>query len=421
MSMLANGLWSLWWFCALAMILSGSGEQCLADLLGGDFAFNSVFRFDDETGAEVPGGIPMGTAGLAATAGVTVGPDGNIYASSQNTGEILFYNGRSGTPLPSPIPGGRDGLFARLRTDTAPDSAPGPLRFGPDGNLYVSDFGGTTVRRFHGTTGAELAPAATGFGPPGGLTFGPDGDLYVGNFGTSAVIRVRGGVQTPFILSGTGPILTPSSLLFVPNGDLLVVSMFANQIHRYSSSGQYLGVFAHIEPIVPPVDTTNYPSEIVFDADGNIVVAVLGATNPPDNAGQVLRYALQDGMVAGTLLETVVDKYSPISSIAWIRSPDAVIGDFDGDTVVDASDFGKWRADFGKWVAKGGGADGNGNGIVDAGDYVVWRRAFEPGETMHVAASLPEPSSNVILLSAVWFAISSTMARRSMGSTRLRA
>jgi DNA-binding beta-propeller fold protein YncE len=406
--------WYVTWFCVLSTSVLIWPAACFADLLGGDFKFNSVFRFDDETGDEVPGGIPLGSAGLEATAGVTVGPDGNIYVSSQNTGEILFYDGKTGARLPSRLPGGRNGLFAILRTDATPGGAPGPLRFGPDGDLYVSDFGGTTVRRFHGTTGAELAPAATGFGPPGGLTFAPDGELYVGNFGTSAVIRVRNGVQTPFILSGTGPILTPSSLLFVPNGDLLVVSMFANQIHRYSSTGVYLGVFAHIEPIVPPVDVTNYPSEIVFDADGNVVVAVLGATNPPDNAGQVLRYALQEGMVAGTLLDTLVDKYPPISSIAWIPAPDAVLSDFDSDGMVDAGDYDKWRADFGKWVAKGGGADGNGSGIVDASDYVVWRRAFEGGDAPASTAAVPEPSPNLLLLLSVWFAISRTMTRRGM-------
>jgi DNA-binding beta-propeller fold protein YncE len=382
-------------------------ETVFADLLAGDFKFNSVFRFDDETGAEVPGGISAGTVGLEATAGLEVGPDGNIYVSSQNSGEVLYYDGQSGAPLPSPLPGGRDGLFAQLRTESHPGGAPGPLRFGQDGNLYVSDFGGTTVRVFDGSTGAELAPAATGLGPPGGLTFGPNGDLYVGNFGTSAVIRVRNGVQQPFIASGTGPILTPSAMLCVPNGDMLVVSMFANEIHRYSSTGGYLGVFATIEPVPPPVDVTNYPSDIAFDADGNVVVAVLGATNPPDNRGQILRFALNEGSIAGTLLETLVDAYPPMGSIAWIRSPDAIMGDFDGNGAVDAADLNKWRADFGKLVAKGGGADGSGNGIVDSADYVVWRKAFSTEPSAGAADAVPEPG----------IAISALLTAMIIGST----
>jgi hypothetical protein len=220
-------------------------------------------------------------------------------------------------------------------------------------------------------------------------------------------------MQQTFIASGTGPILTPSSLLFVPNGDLLVVSMFANEIHRYSTTGAFLGVFAQIEPVPPPVDVTNYPSEIVLDADGNVVVAVLGATNPPDNRGQILRYALNEGSVAGTLLDTLVDAYPPISSIAWIRSPDAVTGDYNSDGTIDVGDYAKWRADSGKWVAKGGGADGNGNGIVDAADYVVWRNALG-GAAVGSIAAVPEPVANLLLLWSTLFA----MSRRIRGRVR---
>ncbi len=395
----------------LFLLVSSLAWPCRADLLGGDFKFNSVFRFDDVTGVEVPGGIPAGSAGLEATAGVAVGPDGNIYVSSQNTGEILFYDGETGTPLPSPLAGGRDGLFALVPPIEGSGGAPGPLRFGPDGNLYVSDFQDTTVRVFHGTTGAELPPAATGFGPAGGLAFAPNGDLYVGNFGTSAVIRVRNGNQSPFISSGTGPILTPSSLLVVPNGDLLVVSMFANEIHRYSRTGAYLGVFAEIEPLVPAEGETNYPSDIAFDGDGNIVVAVLGATNPPDNRGQLLRYALNEGSVAGILLGVVVDAFPPIGSVAWIPSADAVTGNYNGDAAIDNDDFDKWRTDFGKWVGKGGGADGNGNGIIDAADYVVWRKA---AGAVAAAITLPEPAT-------LFLAIFASLAVWSQAGQRLRS
>jgi hypothetical protein len=411
---------SVGWLLVLALVAGSAPARCPADILGGDFKFNGVFRFDDKTGAEVPGGIPSGTPSgggdLQATAGVTVGPDGNIYVASQNTGEVLFYNGKTGAPLPSPLPGGRDGLFSVLPDNDPNDEqfpAPGPLRFGPDGNLYVADFGGFTVRRIHGTTGVDLGAAATGLGPPGGLTFAPNGDLYVGNYGTSAIIRVHNGVQQTFIASGTGPILTPSSMLFLPNGDMLVVSMFANEIHRYSAAGAYLGLFAAIAPVPPPVDVTNYPSDIGFDADGNVIVAVLGATNPPDNRGQILRYALNEGSVAGTLLDTLVDAYPPMSSVAWIRSPDAITGDYDSDGAIDADDYNKWRSDVGKWVAKGGGADGNGNGVVDAADFVVWRNAMAAGTGAAVALWIvPEPSTALNLLLGVSLGLAALIRRR---------
>ncbi len=390
-----------YWLCLLTttILAISASSTCQADWLAGDYRLSSVFRFNDQTGAELPGGIPAGAAGLESAAGVAVGPNGNLYVASQDTGEILYFDGTTGAPLPSPIPGGRDGLFANMRTDINPNGAPGPLRFGPDNNLYVSDYGGSRVRKFNPTTGEELASAATGLGPPGGFAFAPNGDLYVGNFGSSTVIRVHEGMQQFFILPGTTPMSTPSSLLFLPNGDLLIVSMFRNAIHRFDSTGTYLGVFATIAPVPPPIDNTNYPSDIAFDQDGNVVLAVLGPTNPPDNRGQILRYALNEGSIAGTLIDTLVDAYPPLSSLAWVRSATAIPGDYNSDGQVDAGDYAKWRGDFGKWVAKGGGADGTGDGVVDAADYVFWRNLFGSGTGSSIALVVPEP---VTLAQFLW-------------------
>src|SRR5439155_25661966 len=97
-------------------------------------------------------------------------------------------------------------------------------------------------------------------------------------------------------------------------------------------------------------------------------------TNPPDNRGQLLRYTATDGTVAGTLVNTLVDGSPPIGSVAWIRSPNAIIGDYNSNGTIGSSDYLKWRADFGKFVAAGGGADGNSDGIVNAADYNVWRK-----------------------------------------------
>src|SRR5215212_841551 len=333
------------WIC-LFIFLAAPFTPVQAEILGGDFKFNGVFRYDD-AGNPVAGAIPSGSAGLQGTSGIAIGPDGNIYVASKDSGEVLFYHSVTGAPLPSPLPGGRDGLFAVLRDASHPNSGPGPIRFGPDGNLYVADYGGTTIREYNGTTGAEMPVVATGFGPPAGLTFAPNGDLYASNFGTGAVIRIHNGQKSTFIASGTGPILTPSALLFLPDGDLLVVSMFANEIHRYNSVGVYEGIFATIDPVPPPDGDTNYPSDIGFDADGNILVAVLGATNPPDNRGQLLRYKVNDDSVAGTLLDTLGDGSPAIGSVAWIRSPNAINGDYDENGTIGTGDYQRWRRDFG--------------------------------------------------------------------------
>jgi hypothetical protein len=141
---------------------------------------------------------------------------------------------------------------------------------------------------------------------------------------------------------------------------------------------------------------TNFPSDIAFDADGTIVLAVLGATNPPDNRGQVLRFDLEGNPLGDPPGTPVVDMQPTLSSIAWIRSADALVGDYNSDGDVDSADYDKWKADFGKWVAVGGGADGNENGIVDAADFTVWRNALEAAGT-GAATAVPEPSMSLLV------------------------
>ena len=138
-------------------------NEARADLLAGSYAYSTVFRYDDD-GTPIANGVGFGSAGLNFASGNTVGPDGNIYVSSLGTGEILFYDGQTGVPLPSPHVGGRDGLFATLTNEgneEVPVGGPGPLRFGPDGKLYVADFSGDSIRVFNGTTGVEGMPAGT--------------------------------------------------------------------------------------------------------------------------------------------------------------------------------------------------------------------------------------------------------------------
>jgi sugar lactone lactonase YvrE len=388
---------------ALVLVVVAQASLCKADLIAGGYSFGAVHRFDEITGAVVAPDISVGT--MNSVAGVAVGPDGNIYVASQGTGEILFFDGTTGAPLTSPQPGGSLGLFASLVTPATPGSTPGPIRFTPDGTkLYVSDFGGSKIRVFDTATGAELPPAAEGFAPPGGITFGPDGAFYAGNFGTASVIRFHNGQIDPIITSGTSPLQTPSSLLFLPNGNLLVVDLFGNKILRYAASGSYVGVFAEIEPTDPDPAYSNFPSDIAYDADGNLVVAVLGHTNPPDNRGQILRFDLNGNQLG----EPIVDAHPPLSSITWIRSVNAIDGDFNSDGQITAADYDKWTADFGKWVAKGGGADGNGNGIVDAGDYTVWRDAFTAAGGAAISFTVPEPPTAALAVFAAIFLFSAS-------------
>ena len=75
-----------------------------------------------------------------------------------------------------------------------------------------------------------------------------------------------------------------------------------------------------------------------------------------------------------------------------------ILGDYNGNGVVDAPDYNVWRDTF--LSVDDLRADGNDNGIIDAPDYNAWRDNF--GAT---AASVPEPTNLLLLAMATLAAL----------------
>jgi hypothetical protein len=73
-------------------------------------------------------------------------------------------------------------------------------------------------------------------------------------------------------------------------------------------------------------------------------------------------------------------------------------GDYNGDGLVNMSDYDVWRAAFGtSTIIYGSGADGDYNGSVDIGDYLVWRKNFGAGGSGASLAAVPEPTSRSLV------------------------
>jgi len=71
-----------------------------------------------------------------------------------------------------------------------------------------------------------------------------------------------------------------------------------------------------------------------------------------------------------------------------------LVGDYNGNNIVDAADYVLWRKTLGQSGA-GLEADGNNNNEIDAGDYEVWRTNFgnTSGANPLMSRSIPEPST----------------------------
>ena len=114
----------------------------------------------------------------------------------------------------------------------------------------------------------------------------------------------------------------------------------------------------------------------------------------------------------------------PARSMTVLRASQ-VIGDYNADGVVDASDYTVWRDSIGQSVAAPfAGADGDGDGVITQGDYNVWRDQFgrELAELSQVASSLsaavPEPGGSCMaLLAAIGLATRSVRRRSAQTQT----
>ncbi|MCG8408990.1 MAG: M12 family metallo-peptidase [Phycisphaerales bacterium] len=164
--------------------------------------------------------VAPGVGGLDEPAGLTFGPDGNLYVSSSLTDNVLRYNGATGA-------------FINIFASGGGLTAPFGLTFGPNGNLFVTA-GDHEVFEYNGLSGAFVQVFVTdanngGLDQPRGLAFKPDGNLLVCSFGTNETLEFDGGTGDPlgkWAQVGTADVLTqisPWGIRVGPNGNVFIV------------------------------------------------------------------------------------------------------------------------------------------------------------------------------------------------------
>ena len=189
--------------------------------------------------------VANGNGGLDTPRNVTFGPDGNLYASSISSDEVLRYDGETGQFIDVFVSANSGGI-----------DNPWALQFGTDGHLYVSGRASNNVVRYDGTTGAfidEFVPSGSGgLTNPKGMVFGPDGNLFVssdvdGQGGTSGeILRYDGssGVFLDVFVDGGGGLDNPHGIAFGPDGNLYVADSPNDSIRRYNgATGAFIDDF----------------------------------------------------------------------------------------------------------------------------------------------------------------------------------
>jgi len=229
-----------------------------ADFLVSSGRTDSVLRYDQATGTFVRAFVPPGRGGLDNPQGLAIGRDGNLYVASFATDSVLRYHGVTGAFLDAFVPNVAGGF------------GPGALTFGPDGDLFVSDFTAGIVR-YDGVTGAFKDVFVPGFLGNTGLLFHSDGKLYVSAFAFDEVRRYDGTTGRfidSFVTAGSGGLETPAGLSFGPGGDLYVVSQGTSSVLRYDgTTGTFIAAFV-------PTGSGGLvgPTDLHFGSDGHLYV-----------------------------------------------------------------------------------------------------------------------------------------------------
>ena len=98
--------------------------------------------------------------------------------------------------------------------------------------------------------------------------------------------------------------------------------------------------------------------------------------------------------------------YSPLGQPgnAVVQIDDvSLIGDYNGNGVVDAADYTVWRNTLGQ-LGMGLTADGNNDNQIDGDDYDIWKSHFGnsagSGASVGLSANVPEPGSMILWLCA---------------------
>jgi sugar lactone lactonase YvrE len=249
---------------------------------------DAIHRFDASTGAAITPNIPLlGVTGLA------TGPNGDLFAVSQNPSQVYRYDSMTGAQIGGPF------VTFNGQNDGHDVQGPDGMAFAPNGNLYIADVTLSNVHVYDTAGNSVTSLTSPELSQPTDVAFDSAGNLYVVNPGMADVLVSVGGTQplTEFFGPLTGGLTIPSALTFGPDGKLYVLDSSNSggpAIRRYTSTGADDGT------VVSYATSFFQPNDIAFGPDGKLYVSGVDLFG---GSGQVLRY-LANGTADGELVSS---------------------------------------------------------------------------------------------------------------------
>ena len=144
-------------------------------------------------------------------------------------------------------------------------------------------------------------------------------------------------------------------------------------VYRREESNEYLGDFKLVAGGgIDAVSNTDGIDVTNFSLGSQFPQGMFVAQDNNDNFKFVNWNAITAAFGGTLQIDTAWDP----RSVGAAEQPPELVGDYNGDDVVNAADYTIWRNALGTNVPKYSGADGNGNGAIDAADYDEWKANF---------------------------------------------
>lgn len=224
-------------------------------------ANNSVKTYDLE-GNYSGNFVAPGYGGLSGTEDILFHPDGRILVSGFQNTAIKSYDGESGVYL---------GDFSKGYSLATPSK----MSIGPDSLIYITQWGTTQNKVVRFDLDGDFVDEFTSVGVPNGLghIWDSAGNFYIaqyGNGGNGIIKRFdpEGKDLGTFINSAI--LQGPTNIWWGPGGDMYITDWTVGNAVRYSSTGNYKGVWA--TGMVNPEGVVTLPNGDVLIGDWGVDV-----------------------------------------------------------------------------------------------------------------------------------------------------
>jgi uncharacterized protein (TIGR03382 family) len=302
-------------------------------LVGGFFS-GSVDQFNTATGTTSNfSTIASGSDPFPGISGLAYNPFTNrIYASARISNRIYSLDGFTGA-----VTGFKQLANTFLPASIAVDSS---------GFVYVANIGGNTITKFNSDFDeVKTLTLGAGLFSPSGLAFDSDGNLIVSTF-NSGVVKYNTSTDVTSNFNSS----TPANAQVAIDGAGTVyvgAAPTSNSVSKFTSAGVAAGSIDITEALLPPPSQSfaspdfTSPSGVAVLANGNVVVAALGRTNPTeitdnfqsnggvflfDSSGTFIRSATNVTPYSTVLAFTAVPEPTSfmaasvgLVSLAWLR------------------------------------------------------------------------------------------------------